>query len=137
MAGLPVAWVVARFKSVPGVVARAVATVLFGWLGMASDVYTTNGLFGLGHDGSAYALLTMVGLNVAMQVAPLCRYAAPRPAPLGEANNGIGHIGWLGLAPQALLAVMMTKHRGLWAVSKELAMLLTAPTMLLLQLRDH
>jgi hypothetical protein len=85
LAGLLVAWVVARFKSVPGVVARALATVLFGWLDMASDVYTINALFGLGHNGAAYALLTMVGVNVAMQVV----YSAPmRCLPACAAGRG-------------------------------------------------
>jgi hypothetical protein len=101
LAGLLVTWVVARFKSVPGVVARTVATVLFCWLDMASDVYTINTLFGLGHNGAASVL------NVALQVVFLRRCAASLPAPLGEASKRIGLIGcWgsnLGLARRRFL----------------------------------
>jgi hypothetical protein len=62
------AWVIARYKSVPAIVARTLTAVLLGWFDQASDMYTMASLFELGHLGAAYALLSMVCMNLAVQV---------------------------------------------------------------------
>jgi hypothetical protein len=59
---------VSRYKSLPAVVLRAIVANLLSTGDLASDLYTIVSLFVLGHDGPAYALLTMVGLSFAGQV---------------------------------------------------------------------
>jgi hypothetical protein len=56
------------FKSMPAIAVRTMVGTLLSTGDMASDVVTIVTLFGLGHLDSAYALLTMVCLNIAAQV---------------------------------------------------------------------
>jgi hypothetical protein len=52
----------------PAIAVRTMVGALLGTGDMASDVVTIVTLFGLGHLDSAYALLTMVCLNITAQV---------------------------------------------------------------------
>ncbi len=61
-------WLFVRYKSVPAIVLRALVANLLSTGDLASDLYTIVSLFALGHDGTAYALLTMVFLSFAAQV---------------------------------------------------------------------
>jgi hypothetical protein len=72
-------WLVARYKSLPAIVVRALVANLLSTGDLASDLYTIESLFVLGHDGSASALLTMVCLSFAMQVRARmsCREGVP------------------------------------------------------------
>jgi hypothetical protein len=78
------AWIVARYKSMPSIVVRALVATLLGFGDFASDIFTIVSLFGLGHLGSAYALLVMVLLSLLSQVRP--QWAAARSARLGRAH---------------------------------------------------
>jgi hypothetical protein len=71
------AWTLARYRSVPSIVLRAVLAELLSFFDLASDLYTIDSLFTLGHDGPASALLTMVYLSFAFQVRALCADAMP------------------------------------------------------------
>jgi hypothetical protein len=117
--------VVARYKSLPSIVVRATVATLLGTGDLASDIYTIAGVFALGHLGTAYALLTMLCLSFAVQVSLMRPCVAALPAPL----SGPTHRGSLWplvlLALQVVLAVLMTKHRGLLAVLKEVMSVLT------------
>jgi hypothetical protein len=64
-------WVAARYKSLPSIVLRALVADLLSSFDLASDIYTIESLFALGHLGTAYALLTMVCLSFAGQVGPM------------------------------------------------------------------
>ena len=61
-------WLIARSKSMPAIVLRAILANLLSTADLASDLYTIESLFALGHDGPASALLTMVCLSFSMQV---------------------------------------------------------------------
>ena len=70
-------WIIARYKSLPGIVVRATVGALLGTGDVLSDIVTICKLFGLGLLGPAYALLTMVLLSFAAQVlSPQWRRAA-------------------------------------------------------------
>jgi hypothetical protein len=70
--GSLIAWVVVRFKSLPAIVMRAIVANLLSTFDLASDLYTIESLFALGHHTPAYALLTMVCLSFAAQVGAGC-----------------------------------------------------------------
>ena len=59
---------IARYKSLPAVVLRAIVANLLSTADLASDLYTIESLFALGHDGPASALLSMLCLSFAVQV---------------------------------------------------------------------
>jgi hypothetical protein len=61
-------WLIARYKSLPAIVIRALVANLLSSGDLASDLYTVVSLFALGHNGPASALLTMVCLSLALQV---------------------------------------------------------------------
>ena len=82
--GVTFAWIVARYKSMPSIVVRALVATLLGFGDFASDIFTIVSLVGLGHLGPAYALLVMVLLSLLSQVRP--PWAAARSAPLGRAH---------------------------------------------------
>ena len=56
------------YKSVPGLVVRAIIATLLGTGDLASDVYSTVGLFELGHVGPANAMVAMVCASMTAQV---------------------------------------------------------------------
>jgi hypothetical protein len=61
-------WLIARYKSLPAIVLRAIVANLLSTADLASDLYTIESLFALGHDGPASALLSMLCLSFAVQV---------------------------------------------------------------------
>ena len=61
-------WIIACYKSVPSIVVRAVLADVLSLFDLASDLYTIDSLFALGHNTTASALLTMVCLSFAAQV---------------------------------------------------------------------
>ena len=60
--------IAAGYKSLPGIVVRAIVATLLGTGDLVSDVYTTVSLFSLSHLGPAYAMLAMICASMAMQV---------------------------------------------------------------------
>jgi hypothetical protein len=60
--------IVTGFKSVPGIVLRAIVATLLGTGDLVSDVYTTVSLFSLSHLGPAYAMVAMICASMAVQV---------------------------------------------------------------------
>ena len=82
-------WLTARYKLLPSIVVRAIVANLLSTGDLASDLYTIESLFALGHDGPASALLTMVCLSLAVQVGPMRRCVAVSPATLGGRG---GHV---------------------------------------------
>ncbi len=66
-------WIIARYKSVPSIVVRAVLADVLSLFDLASDLYTIDSLFALGHGGPASALLTMVCLTFVVQVSTMAR----------------------------------------------------------------
>ena len=60
--------IVAGFKSVPVLVVRTIIATLLGTGDLASDVYSTVGLFELGHVGPANAMVAMVCTSMTAQV---------------------------------------------------------------------
>ena len=60
--------IVTGFKSLPGIVVRAIVATLLGAGDLVSDVYTTVNLFSLSHLGPAYAMVAMIGASMAVQV---------------------------------------------------------------------
>ena len=60
--------IVAGFKSLPGIVVRAIVATLLGTGDLVSDVYTTVTLFSLSHLGPAYAMVAMICASMAAQV---------------------------------------------------------------------
>ena len=60
--------IVTGFKSLPGIVVRAIVATLLGTGDLVSDLYTTVNLFSLSHLGPAYAMVAMIGLSVVVQV---------------------------------------------------------------------
>ncbi len=58
--------IVAGYKSLPGIVVRAIVATLLGDL--VSDLYTTVNLFSLSHLGPAYAMVAMICASMAVQV---------------------------------------------------------------------
>jgi hypothetical protein len=114
--------IVAGYKSVPGIVVRAIVATLLGTGDLVSDLYTTVNLFSLSHLDPAYAMVAMICLSVAVQV----RASSPmRCIPACVAVRGHQPPVASFVAPQALLAVVMTKHHGKLAMLKELFLVLT------------
>jgi hypothetical protein len=64
--------IVAGYKSVPGIVVRAIVATLLGTGDLVSDLYTTVILFSLSHLGPAYAMVAMICLSMAVQVHATC-----------------------------------------------------------------
>jgi hypothetical protein len=60
--------IVAGYKSLSGIVVRAIVATLLGTGDLVSDVYTTVTLFSLGHLGPAYAMVGMICASMAVQV---------------------------------------------------------------------
>ncbi len=60
--------IVAGYKSLPGIVVRAIIATLLGTGDLVSDLYTTVNLFSLSHLGPAYAMVVMICASMAMQV---------------------------------------------------------------------
>ena len=60
--------IVAGYKSVPGIVVRAIVATLLGTGDLVSDLYTTVTLFSLRHLGPAYAMVAMICASIAVQV---------------------------------------------------------------------
>ena len=60
--------IVTGYKSLPGIVVRAIVATLLGTGDLVSDLYTTVNLFSLSHLGPAYAMVAMICLNMAVQV---------------------------------------------------------------------
>ena len=60
--------IVTGYKSLPGIVVRAIVATLLGTGDLVSDLYTTVTLFSLGHLGPAYAMVAMICLSMAVQV---------------------------------------------------------------------
>jgi hypothetical protein len=70
-------WIIARYKSLPGIVVRAAVGALLGTGDQLSDIVTIYTLFRVGLLGPAYALLTMVLLSFAVQVWSQCVALGP------------------------------------------------------------
>ena len=64
--------IVAGYKSVPGIVLRAIIATLLGTGDLVSDLYTTVSLFSLSHFGPAYAMVAMICASMAVQVRATC-----------------------------------------------------------------
>jgi hypothetical protein len=64
--------ILAGYKSVPGIVVRAIVATLLGTGDLVSDLYTTVNLFSLSHLGPAYAMVAMICLSMAAQVRACC-----------------------------------------------------------------
>ncbi len=60
--------IVTGYKSLPGIVVRAIVATLLGTGDLVSDAYTTVTLFSLSHLGPAYAMVAMICLSMAAQV---------------------------------------------------------------------
>ena len=60
--------IVAGYKSLPGIVVRAIVATLLGTGDLVSDLYTTVTLFSLSHLGPAYAMVAMICASMAAQV---------------------------------------------------------------------
>ena len=60
--------IVAGYKSLPGIVVRAIVATLLGTGDLVSDLYTTVTLFSLSHLGPAYAMVAMICASMAVQV---------------------------------------------------------------------
>jgi hypothetical protein len=66
--------IVTGYKSVPGIVLRAIVATLLGTGDLVSDVYTAVTLFSLSHLGPAYAMVAMICASMAMQVRATCAW---------------------------------------------------------------
>ena len=64
--------IVAGFKSLPGIVVRAIVATLLGTGDLVSDLYTTVNLYSLSHLGPAFAMVAMICLSMATQVRATC-----------------------------------------------------------------
>jgi hypothetical protein len=60
--------IVAGYKSLPGIVVRAIVATLLGTGDLVSDCYTTVTLFSLSHLRPAYAMVGMICASMAVQV---------------------------------------------------------------------
>jgi hypothetical protein len=65
--------ILAGYKSLPGIVVRAIVSTLLGTGDLVSDLYTTVNLFSLSHLGPAYAMVAMICASMAVQVQASCR----------------------------------------------------------------
>ena len=93
-----ITWLIARSKALPPIVLRALVANLLSTGDLASDLYTIDSLFALGHDGPASALLTMVCLSFAVQVRARirCHSACTTYRDLHTPWHFVPH-GWAGL----------------------------------------
>jgi hypothetical protein len=69
--------IVVGFKSLPGIVVRAIVATLLGTGDLVSDVYTTVNLFSLSHLGPAYAMVAMICASMAVQVRTFVERCIP------------------------------------------------------------
>ena len=60
--------IVTGYKSLSGIVVRAIVATLLGTGDLVSDFYTTVNLFSLSHLGPAYAMVAMICASMAVQV---------------------------------------------------------------------
>ena len=60
--------IVTGYKSLPGIVVRAIVAMLLGTGDLVSDLYTTVNLFSLSHLGPAYAMVAMICSSMVVQV---------------------------------------------------------------------
>ena len=60
--------IVTGYKSLPGIVVRAIVATLLGTGDLVSDLYTTVTLYTLSHLGPAYAMVAMICASMAVQV---------------------------------------------------------------------
>ena len=60
--------IVAGYKSLPGIVVRAIVATLLGTGDLVSDLYTTVNLYSLSHLSPAYAMVAMICASMAAQV---------------------------------------------------------------------
>ena len=86
--------IVAGFKSLPGIVVRAIVATLLGTGDLVSDLYTTVNLFSLGPLGPAYAMVAMICLSMAVQVRT-GQCAAPRRVSLSLVSRRLWPHLWL------------------------------------------
>ena len=85
--------IVAGFKSLPGIVVRAIVATLLGTGDLVSDVYTTVTLFSLSHLGPAYAMVAMICASMAVQVR--ATFASSRRESLCAASRRLWPHLWL------------------------------------------
>ena len=64
--------IVTGFKSLPGIVVRAIVATLLGTGDLVSDLYTTVNLFSLSHLAPAHAMVAMICASMAVQVRATC-----------------------------------------------------------------
>jgi hypothetical protein len=64
--------IVTGYKSLPGIVLRAIVATLLGTGDLVSDLYTTVTLHSLSHLGPAYAMVAMICASMAVQVRATC-----------------------------------------------------------------
>ena len=64
--------IVTGYKSLSGIVLRAIVSTLLGTGDLVSDLYTTVTLFSLDHLGPAYAMVAMICASMAVQVRATC-----------------------------------------------------------------
>jgi hypothetical protein len=62
------AHIVTGYKSLPGIVVRAIVATLLGTGDLVSDLYTTVNLYTLSHLVPAYAMVAMICVSMAVQV---------------------------------------------------------------------
>ncbi len=60
--------IIAGYKSLPGIVVRAIVSTLLGTGDLVSDLYTTVTLYSLSHLGPAYAMIAMICASMAAHV---------------------------------------------------------------------
>jgi hypothetical protein len=89
-------WIMARCKSLPAVVLRAIVANLLSTGDLASDLYTIESLFALGHDGPASALLTMVCLSFVGHVSARMRFCEACDAYRDHTCHGSAWASWCG-----------------------------------------
>ena len=90
-------WLTARYKLLPSIVVRAIVANLLSTGDLASDLYTIESLFVLGHDGPASALLTMVCLSFTVQVTARMRFREGLPLTETYMCRGSAFASWWGL----------------------------------------
>ena len=88
------AWVFSLSKSLPAIAMRAMVANLLSTGDLASDIYTIESLFALGHDGPASALLTMVCLSFAFQVRAWMRCVRRVPLIMANPRPGLSRCSW-------------------------------------------
>ena len=85
--------IVAGYKSLSGIVLRAIVATLLGTGDLVSDVYTTVTLFSLSHLGPAYAMVAMICASMAVQVRTV--YASSRHVSLSLVSRRLSPHLWL------------------------------------------